>query len=59
MPYLGYKSISLITKKNNSLITIIKIKNKKNYLKKLIIFKLLPILGIYYRLKEKIENKFF
>lgn len=58
MPYLGYKSISLITKKTNSLITIIKIKNKKNYLKKLITL-FLPILGIYYRLKEKIENKFF
>ncbi len=43
MPYLGYKSISLITKKNNSMITIIKINNKKNYFKKIISF-LLPIL---------------
>ena len=58
MPYLGYKSISLITKKNNSMITITKINNKKNYFKKIISF-LLPIVGIYYRKKEEIENKFF
>ena len=58
MPYLGYKSISLITKKNNSMITITKINNKKNYFKKIISF-LLPIVGIYYRKKEDIENKFF
>ena len=58
MPYLGYKSISLITKKNNSIITITKINNKKNYFKKIISF-LLPIVGIYYRKKEDIENKFF
>ena len=58
MPYLGYKSISLITKKNNSIITITKINNKKNYFKKIISF-LLPIVGIYYRKKEEIENKFF
>ena len=58
MPYLGYKSISLITKKNNSMITITKINNKKNYFKKIISF-LLPIVGIYYRKKEVIENKFF
>ena len=58
MPYLGHKSISLITKKNNSLLTITKIRNKKNYLKKVISF-LLPLLGFYYRKKEAIENKFF
>ena len=58
MPYLGHKSISLITKKNNSLLTITKIRNKKNYLKK-VIFLLLPLLGFYYRKKEAIENKFF
>ena len=58
MPYLGYKSISLITKKNNSMITITKINNKKNYFKKIVSF-LLPIVGIYYRTKEVIENKFF
>ena len=58
MPYLGYKSISLITKKNNSMITITKINNKKNYFKKIISF-LLPIVGIYYRKKEEIENRFF
>ena len=58
MPYLGHKSISLITKKNNSLLTITKIRNKKNYLKKVISF-LLPFLGFYYRKKEAIENKFF
>ena len=29
MPYLGYKSISLITNKTNSPITITKIRNKK------------------------------
>ena len=58
MPYLGHKSISLITKKNNSLLTITKIRNKKNYLKKIISF-LLPLLGFYYRKKEAIENKFF
>ena len=58
MPYLGYKSISLITKKNNSMIIITKINNKKNYFKKIISF-LLPIVGIYYRKKEDIENKFF
>ena len=58
MPYLGHKSISLITKKNNSILTINKIRNKKNYLKKVISF-LLPLLGFYYRKKEAIENKFF
>ena len=58
MPYLGYKSISLITKKTNSPIIITKINNKKNYFKKIISF-LLPIVGIYYRKKEDIENKFF
>ena len=58
MPYLGYKSISLITKKTNSPIIITKINSKKNYFKKIISF-LLPILGIYYRKKEEIENKFF
>tara|TARA_E500000178_G_scaffold124413_1_gene124324 strand:- start:19 stop:1305 length:1287 start_codon:yes stop_codon:yes gene_type:complete len=58
MPYLGYKSISLITKKTNSPIIISKINSKKNYFKKIISF-LLPVLGIYYRKKEEIENKFF
>ena len=58
MPYLGYKSISLITKKTNSPIIITKINSKKNYFKKIISF-LLPVLGIYYRKKEEIENKFF
>ena len=58
MPYLGHKSISLITKKNNSLLTITKIRNKKNYLKK-VIFLLLPLLGFYYQKKEELENKFF
>ena len=58
MPYLGYKSISLITKKTNSPIIITKINNKKNYFKKIISF-LLPLVGIYYRKKEEIENKFF
>lgn len=58
MPYLGYKSISLITNKTNSPITITKIRNKKNYFKFIISF-FLPILGIYYRFKEKLENKFF
>jgi len=58
MPYLGHKSISLITKKNNLLLTITKIRNKKNYLKK-VIFLLLPLLGFYYQKKEELENKFF
>ena len=58
MPYLGYKSISLINKKNNSTLIIAKIQNKKNYLKFMITL-LLPILGIYYRFKEMIENKYF
>ena len=40
------------------MITITKINNKKNYFKKIISF-LLPIVGIYYRKKEDIENKFF
>jgi hypothetical protein len=37
---------------------IAKIQNKKNYLKFMITL-LLPILGIYYRFKEMIENKYF
>ena len=37
MPYLGYKSISLITKKTNSPIIITKINSKKNYFKKIIL----------------------
>ena len=38
--------------------TIAKIKIKKNYLKLIVIY-LLPFLGITYRIKEKLENKFF
>jgi glycine/D-amino acid oxidase-like deaminating enzyme len=58
MPYLGHKAISLITKKTNSPMTIAKIKIKKNYLKLIVIY-LLPFLGITYRVKERLENKFF
>lgn len=58
MPFLGNKAISLISSKPNKEMTIMKIKNKKNYFK-FIISSLLPLLGIYFRLKEKIQNKFF
>ena len=45
----------LTTNQNNDLV-ISQIKNNKNFFKYIII-KFLPLLGFYYRLKEKVENK--
>ena len=57
MPYLGNRSISLLQDKRNSRFVISQIHGTKNYLKNLIV-KFLPLLGLYYRLKENLENKF-
>ena len=57
MPYLGYQAANMLTTNQNSSLAISKIKNEKNYFK-YIIAKLLPFLGLYYRLRENLENKF-
>ena len=57
MPYLGYQAANMLTTNQNSSLAISKIKNEKNYFK-YIIAKLLPFLGLYYRFKENLENKF-
>ncbi len=57
MPYLGDKAVNLIDQKLNSQFIMSKIKTKKNFFKSFII-RLLPILGFYYRVRERIENKF-
>ena len=57
MPYLGYQAANMLTTNQNSSLAISKIKNEKNYFK-YIIAKLLPFLGLYYRFRENLENKF-
>ena len=56
MPYLGYQAANMLTTNQNNDLVISQIKNNKNFFKYIII-KFLPLLGFYYRLKEKIENK--